>query len=75
MHLDVDPTIRPSKVSLRRISIAVAGKLEAKLDRLTVEGGILKVIEPMDWVSTLVVAKNGQETFTSALICSPSTRR
>ena len=56
VHLEVDPLVTPEQTPLRKVSLAVKDRrLEAELSRLEDLGILMKVSEPTDWVSSLVV--------------------
>lgn len=62
LHLDVDETIVPVKLPVRKPPLAIREKYQAELNRLQ-EAGILEPVdEPTDWVSAAVIAtkSNGQ---------------
>ena len=60
-HLDVDLSIPPVIITLRRVSASVRDRLDYELAMLEERGAIRTVTEPTSWVSGLVVAekKNG----------------
>ena len=55
VHLDVDETIRPVHMLLRRSPIAIQEKVRGELEKLTSEGIIRQVTEPSAWISALLV--------------------
>jgi transposase InsO family protein len=55
VHLDVDETVPPVQMPLRRIAFAVRERVKAELDRLKTAGIIAPVTEPAKWVSPLLV--------------------
>ena len=57
LHLDVDRSVKPVQMSVRRIPVAIKGKLKAELDRLEKLGVLGKIDEPTEWVSSLVIVK------------------
>jgi hypothetical protein len=60
VHFDVDPSVPPVQMPLRRVPLAVKDKVAAELRRLEASGIIAPVTEPTQWVSPLlVVAKSG----------------
>jgi hypothetical protein len=60
VHFDVDPSVPPVQMPLRRVPFAVRDKVAAELRRLEANGIITPVTEPTRWVSPLlVVAKTG----------------
>ena len=54
-HLEVDPTVAPVVLPLRRVPEALKPKLRDELDRMTKLGVIVPVEEPSEWVSQLVI--------------------
>ena len=65
IHLEVNDTVTPVKLPLRRVPIASQDSLEEELTHLVSLGVIEKVTEPTDWVSSLVIATkaNGKIRF------------
>jgi hypothetical protein len=60
VQFDVDPSVPPLQMPLRRVPIAVKDEVAAELRRLEAGGIIAPVTEPISWVSPLfVVAKSG----------------
>ncbi len=59
--LRIDPTIQPVIHGPRRQPQAIIPKIKAKLDEMEREQHITKVIEPTDWVSSLVVVMKGEK--------------
>jgi len=58
VHLEIDPTVPPVQMPLRRIPIGVRDKVAAELQRLEADGIITPVTEPSSWISALLaVAK------------------
>lgn len=55
VHLEVDSTVRPVQMPLRRMPIALQGRVEAELQKMTDEGIIEPITEPTDWVSALLI--------------------
>ena len=60
-RLEVDKSIRPVKMPLRRVPLSVQDRLEGELDRLEQLGVFEKVNQPTEWVSRIVITekKNG----------------
>ena len=56
VHLDIDPSVKPVQMPLRRLPLAITDKVKAELARMTSLGIIEPVTEPSDWISALVVA-------------------
>ena len=55
VHLDIDPTVTPVRLPLRRIPIHIRDKVKMELDKLEQNGIIAKVDEPVEWTSALCV--------------------
>ena len=55
LHLEVDDSVSPVIMPLRRVPVALKGKLKEKIDRLIAAGVLTKVEEPTKWVSSAVV--------------------
>ena len=55
LHLEVDKSVTPVKMPLRKLPIAVKDKVQAELARMTSAGIITPVNEPTDWISALLV--------------------
>ena len=53
--LELDKTIQPVRLPLRRLPIGVRDKVAAELQRLEDSGIIVPVSEPTSWVSPLLV--------------------
>lgn len=56
LHLNVDESVKPVKLPVRKVSLAVRNKLKAELNRLRELGIIEPVDTPTDWISSIVVA-------------------
>ena len=56
LQLDVDRSRKPVQMPVKRIPVAIKGKLKAELDRLE-KLGVLGRIELTEWVSSLVIVK------------------
>ena len=54
-HLEVDETVSPVRLPLRKILIASKDPLKQELERLVQLGVIVKETDPTDWVSSIVV--------------------
>ena len=61
-HLEVNTSIQPVKMPLRKVPLAVQERLEEEISRLEAMGVIEKISQPTDWVSGMVVAekRNGK---------------
>ncbi|XP_053405074.1 uncharacterized protein K02A2.6-like [Mercenaria mercenaria] len=57
LHLEIDDTVKPVKMPVRRVPVAMKEKLKRELNQLEKRGIIAKVDTPTDWVSSLVVVK------------------
>lgn len=57
LHLEVDESVRPVKLPVRKVPLAIRNDLERELKRLQSIGVIEMVDYPTDWVSSLVVVK------------------
>lgn len=57
LHLEVDKSVTPVKMPLRRVPVAIKSKLKSELERLKDLNVITPVNEPTDWVSSLVIVK------------------
>ena len=55
VHLEIDKTVQPVQMPLRRLPIGVRDKVAAELQRLEDSGIIVPVSEPSSWVSPLLV--------------------
>jgi hypothetical protein len=55
LHLDVDESVQPVKLPVRKVPIAFKQDLETELQRLSTLGVIEPVTGPTDWVSSLVI--------------------
>ena len=58
LHLEINHTVEPVQIPLRRISEALRKPLKDHLDEPEEQEIIQKVIEPTEWVSSVVVNKN-----------------
>ena len=57
VHLDVDPSMTPKPLPLRRVPVAMKTPLKKELECLERAGIIDKVDHPTDWVSHLITVK------------------
>ena len=55
VHLDVDPTVNFVQLPLRRLPVAVRGRVQAELQKLVDSDVIAPVTTPTHWVSALLV--------------------
>ena len=62
LHLEIDESVPPVKLPVRKVPIAVRGQLKEELDRLSAMGIIEPVDVPTDWISSMVVTtkRNGK---------------
>ena len=56
-HLEIDPSVPPVKMPLRKVPLSIQDKLEPELNWLEAMGVIERVTQPTDWVSGMVVAE------------------
>ncbi len=56
-HLDVDPTVPPVKMPLRKMCLLIQAQLKDELQRLERLDVIERVDIPTEWVSSLVAVK------------------
>ena len=63
LHLELDESVQPVQLSLRRVPLAIKDKLQAELERLSNMEIITKVDDPINWISSLVVTtkRNGKD--------------
>ena len=54
VHLELDKSATPTVMPPRRVPVALKDKLKTELDRMEERQIITKVVEPTDWVSSLV---------------------
>ena len=57
VHLEVDPTVSPVKMAVRKFPAALKEELENELERLEGTGVLEKVTIPTDWLSILVTER------------------
>ena len=57
LNLQVDPTVKPVKMPLRRLPLALKESVKQELDRLESLNIITPVDQPTDWISSLLVRK------------------
>ena len=55
LHLEIDKSVPPVKLPVRRIPLAIRDMVREELDRLVELGVIAPVDTPTDWISSLVV--------------------
>jgi hypothetical protein len=55
VHLDVDPTVKPVQMPLRRLPIPIKDKVQCELQQMCQDGIIEPVSEPSPWISALLV--------------------
>ena len=62
LHLELDESVQPVQLPLRRVPLAVKDKLQAELEILSNVEIIAKVDDPTDWISSMVVTtkRNGK---------------
>ncbi|XP_052785334.1 uncharacterized protein K02A2.6-like [Mya arenaria] len=57
LHLEIDDSVTPVKMPVRRVPLGLKEKLKCELQRMEKANIITKVETPTDWVSSLVVVK------------------
>ena len=57
IHFEVDETVPPVVMPPRRVPVAIKQKLKVELNKLEEQGVIKNVIEPIGWVSSLVITQ------------------
>ena len=62
LHLEVDKTVNPVVLPVRKVPFALKEPLKRELDRIVAKGILVPVEVPTDWVSSMVVAskRNGK---------------
>jgi len=55
VHLEIDSTVPPVQLPLRRIPIAMRDRVEAELRKMTDEGILAPITDATDWVSALLI--------------------
>ncbi len=55
VHLEVDPSISPVQMPLRRIPVVIRNQVQQELHKMVSNGVITPVTTPTPWVSTLLV--------------------
>ena len=62
LHLEVDNTVDPVVLPVRKVPFALKEPLKREIDRLVAKGILVPVEVPTDWVSSMVVAskRNGK---------------
>jgi hypothetical protein len=56
-HIKTNPNVTPVVHAPRKVPYALRDKLKTELDRMENLGAIEKVVEPTEWVNSLVVVK------------------
>ena len=59
--LKIDPAVKPVVHGPRRQPLALLQKIKSKLGEMEQAGHIVKVTEPTDWISSLVVVVKGEK--------------
>ena len=57
LHLELDRTVSPVSLPVRKFSFAMKEPLKQELDRLVKTGILIPVDVPTDWISSMVVVK------------------
>ena len=55
MHIELDPNVRPVHAQVRRLPVAKLGRVNEELERLSSEGIVKPVTQPIDWLSNILV--------------------
>lgn len=55
VHLEIDPTVPPVQLPLRRLPIPIKDRVQAELDEMCRNGILEKVTQPSAWISALLV--------------------
>ncbi|KAL3856077.1 hypothetical protein ACJMK2_015273 [Sinanodonta woodiana] len=55
--IEIDKTIKPVQHQPRRVPVAQKAEVKAEIERLLTKGIITKVVEPTDWISSMVVVR------------------
>lgn len=55
--IELDKTIKPVQHQPRRVPVAQKTEVKAEIERLVTKGIITKVVEPTDWISSMVVVR------------------
>jgi hypothetical protein len=74
LHLEVDDTVKPVQIPPRRIPAALRKPLKDHLDELEEQDIIQKVVEPTEWVSSVVVNKKSNWKIRLCLYPQPSNK-
>ena len=72
VHLEVDPSVPPVQMPLRRLPIGVRDKVAVELRRLEENGIIAPVTEPTSWVSALLVVAKSDGRIRICIDAKPS---
>lgn len=57
LHLELDRTVPPVLLPVRKVPFAIKEPLNQELDRLVKTGILIPVDVPTDWISSMVVVK------------------
>ena len=57
LHLELDRTVPPVVLPVRKVPFAIKEPLNQELDRLVKTGILIPVDVPTDWISSMVVVK------------------
>ena len=55
--IEIDKTMKPVQHQPRRVPVAQKAEVKAEIERLVNKGVITKVVEPTDWISSMVVVR------------------
>ena len=56
-HIEIDPTMRPKHDAPHMVPVALKHELRSKLQIMGKQGIIRRVMEPTDWISSMVAVK------------------
>jgi len=63
LHLEVDPSVTPVRMPLRKLPLPIKDQVKVELDSMVANGIIAPMDEPSEWISALlVVAKGGPKS-------------
>lgn len=55
LHLDIDKTVTPVKLTTRKVPVAIKEKVKEHIDNLYQRGVLTPVDVPTDWISSVVI--------------------
>ncbi|XP_062516385.1 uncharacterized protein K02A2.6-like [Corticium candelabrum] len=74
LQLDIDETVTPVQIPVRRVPVAMRQPLKAELDKLERTGVIEKISRPTKWMSSMVAVKKANGTIRICLDPKPLNR-